>query len=116
MASERTSRHALFGVSAPLFAASAAVTIGDGCRGSSHHRRTPRTGQMVAALEGGYNLKALADSGREVIDKLGRAADEPIAPAPTSGDAARGAAGHGARILPIIQRAHYFHAPFWQFT
>jgi hypothetical protein len=64
-------------------------------------------GRMVAVLEGGY-LKALADSGREVIDKLGRAADEPIGPANVIGD--------GARVLPIIQRAHYFHDPFWQFT
>jgi len=60
-------------------------------------------GRMVAALEGGYDLKALADSGREVIDELGREADEPIAPA-----------GACARILPIIQRSRYFHAPFWQ--
>jgi hypothetical protein len=34
-ASERTSRHALFGVSAQLFAASAAVTMGDGCRAAA---------------------------------------------------------------------------------
>jgi acetoin utilization deacetylase AcuC-like enzyme len=62
-------------------------------------------GRMVATLEGGYDLKALADSGREVIDELGRAADEPIA---SSID--------GARVLPIIQRAQYFHDEFWQFT
>jgi hypothetical protein len=63
---------------------------------------------LVAALEGCYNSKALADSGREVIDELGRAADEPITPVPAIGDA--------ARVLPIIQRARYFHTPFWQFT
>jgi acetoin utilization deacetylase AcuC-like enzyme len=61
-------------------------------------------GRMVAALEGGYDLKALADSGREVIDELGREADEPITPAPAC-----------ARILPILQRAHYFHDEFWKF-
>jgi acetoin utilization deacetylase AcuC-like enzyme len=61
-------------------------------------------GRMVAALEGGYDLKALADSGREVIDELGREADEPITPAATC-----------ARILPILQRARYFHDEFWKF-
>jgi acetoin utilization deacetylase AcuC-like enzyme len=61
-------------------------------------------GRMVAALEGGYDLKALADSGREVIDELGREADEPITPAPAC-----------VRILPILQRAHYFHDEFWKF-
>jgi len=74
------------------------------------------SGRMVAALEGCYDLKALADSGREVIDELGRAADEPIAPARAIGDPARGPAANGARILPILQRAPYFHSPFWQFT
>jgi acetoin utilization deacetylase AcuC-like enzyme len=61
-------------------------------------------GRIVAALEGGYDLKALADSGREVIDELGREADEPITPAPAC-----------ARILPILQRARYFHDEFWKF-
>ena len=64
-------------------------------------------GRMVAALEGGYDLKALADSGREVIDELGREADEPIAPARAIDD--------GARVIPILQRAQYFHDEFWQF-
>jgi acetoin utilization deacetylase AcuC-like enzyme len=72
-------------------------------------------GRMVAALEGGYDLKALADSGREVIDELGREADEPITPAPSIDAGARGSAANGARILPILQRAHYFHDEFWKF-
>ena len=62
-------------------------------------------GRIVAALEGGYDLKALADSGREVIDELGREDDEPITPAI-----------NGGRVLPIIQRAQYFHEQFWKFT
>jgi acetoin utilization deacetylase AcuC-like enzyme len=62
-------------------------------------------GRMVAALEGGYDLKALADSGREVIDELGREADEPMPPVPAC-----------ARILPILQRARYFHEQLWRFT
>jgi acetoin utilization deacetylase AcuC-like enzyme len=62
-------------------------------------------GRLVAALEGGYDLKALADSGREVIDELGRADDEPIAPA-----------ADGLRVIPIIERAQYFHDQFWKFS
>jgi len=62
-------------------------------------------GRLVAALEGGYDLKALADSGREVIDELGRDDDEPIAPVV-----------NGIRALPIIERAQYFHDQFWQFS
>jgi acetoin utilization deacetylase AcuC-like enzyme len=62
-------------------------------------------GRMVAALEGGYDLKALADSGREVIDELGREADEPIAPV-----------ADGMRVIPIIERAQYFHEQFWKFA
>jgi acetoin utilization deacetylase AcuC-like enzyme len=62
-------------------------------------------GRLVAALEGGYDLKALADSGREVIEELGRDDDEPIV-----------AAVEGARVLPIIERAQYFHEQFWKFS
>jgi acetoin utilization deacetylase AcuC-like enzyme len=62
-------------------------------------------GRLVAALEGGYDLKALADSGREVIDELGRDDDEPIAPV-----------ADGIRVVPIVQRAQYFHEQFWKFT
>ncbi len=62
-------------------------------------------GRMVAALEGGYDLKALADSGRDVIDELGRDDDEPVA-----------GAIDGDRVIPIIQRAQYFHDQFWKFA
>jgi acetoin utilization deacetylase AcuC-like enzyme len=60
-------------------------------------------GKMVAVLEGGYDLKALADSGRAVIDEMGREAGEPIAPATD-----------GERIVPIIERARYFQGPYWK--
>ena len=60
-------------------------------------------GKMVAVLEGGYDLKALADSGRAVIDEMGREAGEPIAPATD-----------GERIVPIIERARYFQRPYWK--
>jgi acetoin utilization deacetylase AcuC-like enzyme len=63
------------------------------------------TGRLVAALEGGYDLRALADSGREVIEELGRADDEPITPA-----------ADGIRAIPIIERAQYFHDQFWRFS
>jgi acetoin utilization deacetylase AcuC-like enzyme len=61
-------------------------------------------GRMVAALEGGYDLQALAASGRSVIEELGREADEPLAPA-----------GDGARVSPIVERSQYFLAHYWKF-
>jgi acetoin utilization deacetylase AcuC-like enzyme len=61
-------------------------------------------GRMVAALEGGYDLQALADSGRSVIEELGREADEPLAPA-----------ADGDRIIPIIERSRYFLKGYWKF-
>ncbi len=61
-------------------------------------------GRVVAALEGGYDLNALADSGRMVIDELGREADEPDA-----------SIDDGARVLPIIERSHYFLSRYWKF-
>jgi acetoin utilization deacetylase AcuC-like enzyme len=61
-------------------------------------------GRVVAALEGGYDLQALTDSGRMVIEELGREADEPDV-----------AAGDGERVIPIIERSHYFLAPYWKF-
>jgi acetoin utilization deacetylase AcuC-like enzyme len=61
-------------------------------------------GRMVAALEGGYDLKALTDSGRMVIEEFGREADEPDPPA-----------GDGERVIPIIERSHYFLSPYWKF-
>jgi acetoin utilization deacetylase AcuC-like enzyme len=61
-------------------------------------------GRMVAALEGGYDLQGLVDSGRRVIEELGREADEPLAPV-----------GDGERMIPIIERSHYFLARYWKF-
>jgi len=60
-------------------------------------------GKLVAALEGGYDLKALADSGRALIEELGRDADDPITPAAAA-----------SRALPIIERARYFLEPHWR--
>jgi acetoin utilization deacetylase AcuC-like enzyme len=61
-------------------------------------------GKMVAALEGGYDLRALAECGRNVIDELGRDGDGQVA-----------VAKDGQRALPIIQRASYFLKNCWQF-
>ena len=61
-------------------------------------------GRIVAALEGGYDLMALADSSRAVINELGHEADEPI-----------GQASDAKRAIPIIERARYFLGPHWRF-
>jgi acetoin utilization deacetylase AcuC-like enzyme len=61
-------------------------------------------GRMAAALEGGYDLQALADSGRSVLEEMGREADEQLMPA-----------DDGARVIPIIERSHYFLARYWKF-
>ncbi|HUN58782.1 MAG TPA: histone deacetylase [Candidatus Binataceae bacterium] len=58
-------------------------------------------GKLVAVLEGGYDLKALADSGRAVIEELGRDADERIIKQEGPN-----------RVAPIIQRALYFRDQF----
>ncbi|MBV8774835.1 MAG: histone deacetylase [Deltaproteobacteria bacterium] len=60
-------------------------------------------GKMVAALEGGYDLRALADCGRSVIDEMGRDGDEPMI-----------GLKNGVRAMPIIQRARYFLKDYWQ--
>lgn len=60
-------------------------------------------GRMVAALEGGYDLQALAASGRAVIEEFGREPDERIAPAVG-----------GQRVTPIIDRVRRNLAPFWE--
>jgi acetoin utilization deacetylase AcuC-like enzyme len=60
-------------------------------------------GKIVAALEGGYDLRALAECGRTLIDEFGRDADEHIS-TPTSGE----------RAIPIIERARYFLKDYWQ--
>ena len=60
-------------------------------------------GKMVAALEGGYDLEAIAASGRAVIEEFGRDADEPIAP------------DHGGdRVMPIIERAAHHVGNYWK--
>jgi hypothetical protein len=59
----------------------------------------------VAVLEGGYDLKALADGGRAVVDELGREADEPI-------EAKLG----NPRIAPLIDRARQVLSPYWRLT
>lgn len=61
-------------------------------------------GNLVAVLEGGYDLQALAQGGRAVIEELGREADEPFAIAPEA-----------ARAAHIIDRARYFLTPYWKF-
>ncbi len=59
-------------------------------------------GKMVAALEGGYDLEAIAESGRAVIEELGREADEPIENA-----------GGGDGVMPMIERASQNVGRFW---
>jgi acetoin utilization deacetylase AcuC-like enzyme len=60
-------------------------------------------GKLVAALEGGYDLRALAECGRSVIDELGRDSNEQV---PEMKE--------GQRAVPIIQRASYFLKDHWQ--
>jgi acetoin utilization deacetylase AcuC-like enzyme len=62
-------------------------------------------GRMVAALEGGYDLDALVNSGRVVLEELGRYADEPIH-----------AARQGTAVVPIIERAVRNVGRFWNFA
>ncbi|MGH7917102.1 MAG: histone deacetylase family protein [Candidatus Binataceae bacterium] len=59
-------------------------------------------GRLAIALEGGYDLEALANSGRAVIEELRRETDEPIV-----------AAAPCVRVSPIIERARYFLRPHW---
>ncbi len=59
-------------------------------------------GKIVAALEGGYNLEALATSGKAVIDEMGREADE-HSPAVSGGE----------RVLPVIERARKGVGQYW---
>ena len=58
-------------------------------------------GKIVAALEGGYNLEAIANSGAAVIDEMGREPDEPIE------------ASASERVLPIIERARKGVGQYW---
>ncbi len=59
-------------------------------------------GKMVAALEGGYDLEALVNSGRAVLEELGCYPDEPIHPA-----------REGAAAMPIVERAARNAGRFW---
>jgi acetoin utilization deacetylase AcuC-like enzyme len=59
-------------------------------------------GKMVAVLEGGYDLEAIGESGRAVIEELGREADEPIR-----------SDGRGDRVMPMIERAAQNVGRFW---
>jgi acetoin utilization deacetylase AcuC-like enzyme len=58
--------------------------------------------KVVAALEGGYDLAALANSGKEVLEELGRDAGEPF-----------GAPRDGARVMPIVERVMRGVGRFW---
>lgn len=58
-------------------------------------------GRMALALEGGYDLEALAGSAREVIDELGREADEPIVESP------------GDRERWLLDKVCKELSPFW---
>ncbi len=60
-------------------------------------------GKLVAALEGGYDLGALAASGQAVIEEFGREADEPVV------------ATSPSRALASIERAFAELSPFWHF-
>jgi acetoin utilization deacetylase AcuC-like enzyme len=59
-------------------------------------------GRVVAALEGGYDLEALANSGKAVLEEFGREADEPPAHL-----------GSGDRVMPIIDRARKGVGQYW---
>ena len=59
-------------------------------------------GKVVAALEGGYDLEAIAGSGRAVIEEFGRDGDEPIRPDQ-----------NGDRVMPMIERVSQNVGRFW---
>jgi acetoin utilization deacetylase AcuC-like enzyme len=58
-------------------------------------------GKVVAALEGGYDLEAIAQSGRAVIEEFWRS-DEPIPPDQ-----------NGDRVMPMIERVSQNVGRFW---
>ena len=58
-------------------------------------------GKIVAALEGGYNLEAIAASGRAVIDEMGREPDEQFEML------------HSDRVVPIVERARKGVGQYW---
>ena len=59
-------------------------------------------GKIVASLEGGYNLEAIANSGAAVIDELGREPDEHLETV-ASGD----------RVMPVIERMRKGVGQYW---
>jgi acetoin utilization deacetylase AcuC-like enzyme len=59
-------------------------------------------GKSVAALEGGYNLEAIANSGAAVIEEMGREVDDRIEPAQG-----------GERVVPIIERMRKGVGQYW---
>jgi acetoin utilization deacetylase AcuC-like enzyme len=73
-------------------------------------RRTKRLaaeccdGKLVAVLEGGYDLEALAGSGKAVIEELGRNPDEPLVRSPQP-----------SRAMPLIERELEELSRFWRF-
>ncbi|HLI82196.1 MAG TPA: histone deacetylase [Candidatus Binataceae bacterium] len=58
-------------------------------------------GKIVAALEGGYDLDAIANSGAAVIDEMGREPDEPFEMLRSD------------RVAPIIERARRGVGQYW---
>ncbi|HLH76385.1 MAG TPA: histone deacetylase [Candidatus Binataceae bacterium] len=58
-------------------------------------------GRLVLALEGGYDLQALAACGKTVLEELGREADEPLAEAAPD------------RAAPMLERARAMHRALW---
>jgi acetoin utilization deacetylase AcuC-like enzyme len=59
-------------------------------------------GKIVAVLEGGYDLQALAEGSRAVIEEFGRDA-EAVALSQAS-----------QRVVPLIDRARHFLSPYWK--
>jgi acetoin utilization deacetylase AcuC-like enzyme len=59
-------------------------------------------GKIVAALEGGYNLEAIANSGAVVIEEMGREVDDRIEPE-----------AHGERVATIIERIRKGVGQYW---
>jgi acetoin utilization deacetylase AcuC-like enzyme len=59
-------------------------------------------GKVVAALEGGYDLQALASSGQVVIEELGGDGNEP-----------RETRSDGERVAPIIDRVRRGVGEYW---
>ncbi|HSU92021.1 MAG TPA: histone deacetylase [Sporolactobacillaceae bacterium] len=58
--------------------------------------------KVVAALEGGYDLEAIAESGRAVIEEFGRDGDEPIR-----------ADQDGDRVMAMVERVSQNVGRFW---